>query len=151
MALCWKTQEWVVGTTLALKQNFLSWTLSHPLRDANLSSGDRKSGDVLFFTTPHPWLSTRNPSSPNKLTQPKWEWLRTLYEVLHEFHTIKIHNHRFNDKNVEKAFARDYTKYVQKCPRQPTIEWWETKISKILRGKWAKSQTIKHRKVQKMI
>ena len=34
-------------------------------------SGDRKSGDFLFFTTPHPWLSTRNPSSPNKLTQPK--------------------------------------------------------------------------------
>ena len=79
-------QEWVVGTTLALKQNFLSGTLSHPLRDANLSSGDRKSGDFLFFTTPHPWLSTRNPSSPNALTQPKWEWLRTLYEVLHEFH-----------------------------------------------------------------
>ena len=79
-------QEWVVGATLALKQNFLSGTLSHPLRDTNLSSGDRKSGDFLFFTTPHPWLSTRNPSSPNTLTQPKWEWLRTLYEVLHEFH-----------------------------------------------------------------
>ena len=47
-------QEWVVGTTLALKQNFLSGTLSHPLRDANLSSGDRKSGDFLFFTTRHP-------------------------------------------------------------------------------------------------
>ena len=33
-------------------------------------------------------------------------------------YTIKIHNHRFNDKNVEKVFVRDYTKYVQKCPRQ---------------------------------
>ena len=97
-------QEWVVGITLALKQNFLSGTLSHPLRDANLSSGDRKSGDFLFFTTRHPWLSTRNPSSPNALTQPKWEWLRTLYEVLHEPHTIKIHNHHFT---VEKVFVRD--------------------------------------------
>ena len=78
--------------------------------------------DFLFFTTPYPRLSTRNPSSPNKLTQPKWEWLRILYEVLHELHTIKIHNHRFNDKSVEKVFVRDYTKYVQKCPRQRTID-----------------------------
>ena len=25
-------------------------------------------------------------------------------------YTIKIHNRRFNDKNVEKVFVRDYTK-----------------------------------------
>ena len=58
------------------------------------TSGDLKS-------TPHPRMSTQLPSRfPNQLTQPEWEWLRTLYEVLHELHTIKIHNHCFN---VEKS------------------------------------------------
>ena len=63
------------------------------------TSGDLKSGDFLFFTTPHPRMSTHPPSPfPNQLPQPDWEWLRTLYEVLHELHTIKIHNHCFNAK-----------------------------------------------------
>lgn len=53
------------------------------------SGGDLKSGDSLFFfTTPTP--SNFNAPSPprlpplNKLTQPQWELVRTLYEVLHE-------------------------------------------------------------------
>ena len=57
-----------------------------------------------------------HPPPPNlacKLIQrPKiktWEWLRTLYEVLHEAHTIN-----FNDKIV---FVIWVTNYVQKCPR----------------------------------
>ena len=31
-----------------------------------------------------------------RLTQPQWEWLKTLYEVLHEVHTIKLRDHRFD-------------------------------------------------------
>ena len=53
------------------------------------------SGDLK--PTPHPRMSTQLPSCfPNQLTQPEWEWLRTLYEVLHKLHIIKIRDHGFN-------------------------------------------------------
>ena len=58
------------------------------------TSSDLKSGDSLFFTTPTLQISTDPP--PTNWTSPQWEWLRTLYEVLHELHTIKIHDHRFD-------------------------------------------------------
>ena len=62
------------------------------------TSGDLKSGDYLFFTTPPPRFQRRPPPPPykDKLTQPQWEWLKTLYEVLHEVHTIKLCDHRFD-------------------------------------------------------
>ena len=66
------------------------------------TSGDLKSGDYLFFTTPPPRFQRRPPPPPHKdkLTQPQWEWLKTLYEVLHEVHTIKLCDHRFDAKVI---------------------------------------------------
>ena len=64
-------------------------------------------------------MSTQLPFRfPNQLTQPEWEWLRTLYEVLHELHTIKIHKHCFN---VEKSLLETRLNN-QKCPRKRTID-----------------------------
>ena len=87
-------------TSLPFSLPFFPFSPETPDTQARLSltkmptSGDLKS-------TPHPRMSTQLPSRfPNQLTQPEWEWLRTLYEVLHELHTIKIHNHCFN---VEKS------------------------------------------------
>ena len=54
------------------------------------TSGDLKLGDCLFFTTPPP---------PKYWPSPQWEWLRTLYGILHDLHTIKIRNHRFDARN----------------------------------------------------
>ena len=53
------------------------------------TSGDLKSGDSLFIT-PSPRISMDPPST--NWSSPKWEWLTTLYELLHEVHTIKIHH-----------------------------------------------------------
>ena len=61
------------------------------------TSGDLKSGDCLFFTTPPPGISTTGP--PKNWPSPQWEWLRTLYDVLHDVHTIKIRNHHFDARN----------------------------------------------------
>ena len=40
------------------------------------------------------------PPHKDKLTQSQWEWLKTLYEVLHEVHTIKLCDHRFDAKVI---------------------------------------------------
>ena len=58
------------------------------------TSGDLKSGDSLFFTTPRKFNEPHLPPAPQPLKM--WEWLRRLYEVLHELHTTKIRDHRFN-------------------------------------------------------
>ena len=58
-------------------------------RDANLWRP--KIGRLSFFHYPSP--HSKNWSSP------QWEWLRTLYDFLHDVHTIKIRNHRFNARN----------------------------------------------------
>ena len=50
------------------------------------TSGDLKSGDSLFITSPPP-----HPPPPWKL--------RTLYQVLHEVGTVKIRGHRFDARN----------------------------------------------------
>ena len=52
------------------------------------TSGDLKSGDSLFFTA-HPPGNSINHRSPPHPPQ-RWELIRTLYEVLHKVHTIKI-------------------------------------------------------------
>ena len=58
------------------------------------TSRDLKSGDSLFCTTPPAAPMATAPPSPHhtlpahKLTQ--LPWLRTLYELLHEVHSIKI-------------------------------------------------------------
>ena len=61
------------------------------------TSGDLKSEDFLFFTPPPPRKlnKPRPPPHPWQI----WEWLRTLQEVLHEVHTIKICDHRFDARN----------------------------------------------------
>ena len=55
------------------------------------------------------------PPPAHKLTQPPW--LRTLCEVLHEVHAIKIYLCHYNDEII---FSGDY-KYVKKCPRNRTM------------------------------
>ena len=61
------------------------------------TSGDLKSGDSLFHCPTG--ISTYPPPSPTNWPSPQWEWLRTLNEVLHWVHTIKIRNHRFDARN----------------------------------------------------
>ena len=62
-------------------------------------SRDLKSGgDPLFFTTP------RNFNGPPRPTRqidpdPKGNDLGQIYEVLHDVHTIKFRNHRFDPRN----------------------------------------------------
>ena len=51
------------------------------------TSGDLKSGDSLFFTTP-PQKFNKPPPPPHP--RQRWELIRTLHEVLHKVHTIKI-------------------------------------------------------------
>ena len=57
-------------------------------RDANLWRSNS-----LFFTTPG------NSMNPTPLPTPDKYGNGTLYEVLHEVHTIKIHDHRFDARN----------------------------------------------------
>ena len=52
------------------------------------TSGDLKSGDSLFFTTPPPGNSINHRPPPHP--RQRWELIRTLYEVLHKVHTAKI-------------------------------------------------------------
>ena len=63
------------------------------------TSGHLKSGDSFLALAPlPPPLISRNPN-PNSPPPPQ-EWLRTLYEVLHEIHTIKICIHHCNEEIV---------------------------------------------------
>lgn len=86
-------------------------------RDANLQR-------TLYFALHPPWMSTAPPAPPPSSPPPSsppsppphtptnwpsrqiitWEWLRALYEVLHELHTLKIHYCHCNDKII---FVRD--------------------------------------------
>ena len=68
------------------------------------TSGDLKSGDSLFFTIPILRVSTEPPLPGENCPSPQWEWLRTLYEVLHEVHTIKIHAHCVD---ADRIFVND--------------------------------------------
>ena len=63
--------------------------------------GDLKSGDCLFFTTPPPpgIILTEPPPPPKNWPSPQLEWLRTLYDVLRDVHTIKIQNHHLDARN----------------------------------------------------
>ena len=79
------------------------------------TSGDLKSGDCLFFTTPPPRISTTLPPTPQKI-DPAGNDLGHYNDVLHDVHTIKIQNHRFDARNN----LCQMTKYVQKCPRNRT-------------------------------
>ena len=63
------------------------------------TSGDLKSGDCLFFTTPTPWNFNDPPARKKNWPSPQCECLRTLYDVLHDVHTIKIRNHSFDARN----------------------------------------------------
>ena len=68
------------------------------------TSGDLKSGDCLFLVTPG--IST---TPPKNWPSPQWEWLRTLYDVLHDVHTIKIRMLEIifvNDKNAPETVLR---------------------------------------------
>ena len=66
------------------------------VRDANLRRP--KIGRLSFFRYP-PGISTTSPPPPKNWPSPQWEWLRTLYDILHDLHTIKIWNHRFDARN----------------------------------------------------
>ena len=63
------------------------------------TSGDLKSGDCLFFYFP-PGIST-TPPPPRKIDP-----ARTLYDVVHDVHTIKIRMLEIifvNDKNAPET------------------------------------------------
>ena len=68
--------------------------------------------------------------SPQIMT---WEWIRTLYQVLHELHSMKI----YYDKIIFSV-----TKYLQKCPE--TIPRKNSNFGKL-------NFKLKHRKAQKLI
>ena len=57
--------------------------------------------ETVFFSLPPPrdFQWTPSPPSPENWPSPQWEWLGTLYEVLHDTHTIKIRNHCFYATN----------------------------------------------------
>ena len=62
-------------------------------------SRDLKSGDPLFFTTPRNFDGP--PPRPTRQIDPdpKGNDLGQIYEVLHDVHTIKFRNHRFDLRN----------------------------------------------------
>ena len=95
------------------------------------TSGDLKSGDCLFFTTPRNFNDC--PPPPKNWPSPQWEWLRTLYDVLHDVHTIKIRNHRFDARN-------NLCQWLNTCKNAPETVLRIKKIH-VLSYKWAKSQT----------
>ena len=66
------------------------------------ASGNLKSRDSLFCPTPYSLLPNVNGPSPASTNRriPPWEWLRTLYEVLHEVDIFQICNQHFNDKII---------------------------------------------------
>ena len=80
---------------------------------------------------------------PDKVTQPPiWGWLRTLYEVLHEVHTIKIRDDLFDarknlrrtakkkNSNFELKWAKSQIK-AQKSSKDDFIReiWWPVRES----------------------
>ena len=96
------------------------------------TSGDLKSGDCLFFTIPRNFNETPPPHPQKNWPSPQWEWPRTLYDVLHDAHTIKIRNHCFGARN-------NLCQWLNTCNAPETV----LRIRKIqvLSKKWAKSQT----------
>ena len=66
------------------------------------TSGDLKSGDYLFFTTPPPGFQRRPPHPPTRTNwpSPNGNGSRHYNEVLHEVHTIKLCDHRFDAKII---------------------------------------------------
>ena len=88
------------------------------------TSGDLKSGDTLFSTT----------RPPTNWPSPQWERLRMLHAVLHEVHTIKIHNHHFDARNSLYQFLNMY--------EEEKFQFW---------AKDGLNLKLRHRKAQKMI
>ena len=68
------------------------------------------------FWLPHKWVLQHSLLPANVMQQipahkywpsrqiMTWEWLRTLYEILHEVHTIKIRFHHCNDKIIFASY-----------------------------------------------
>ena len=81
-------------------------------RDANLWRS--KIWRLSFFhpPLPPPPPGFQCPQPPTDWPSPQWEWLRTLFEVLHELHTIKICNHRFDARN-------DLCQWINMCKNAP--------------------------------
>ena len=94
------------------------------------TSADLKSGDSLFFTTPSEFQRT---PTPTNWPSPEWEWLRTLNGVLHEVHTIKFRNHRFDARN-------NLCEWLNTCKNAPETVLRIRKIE-VLSLNWAKSRT----------
>ena len=61
-------------------------------------SRDLKSGDPLFLTTPRNFNGHPRPTRQID-PDPKGNDLGQIYEVLHDVHTIKFRNHRFDPRN----------------------------------------------------
>ena len=63
-------------------------------RDTNLWRSRIWRLSLFRYPTPPPPPPKFNESHPRQI----WEWLRTLHEVLHEVHTIKIRDTRFHGR-----------------------------------------------------
>ena len=85
---CYMTDRWFSMIDGSLGR---SYVLRHPCsRDANLWRP--QIGRLSFFHYPPP-------PHPRNWPSFQWEWLRTLYDLEHDVHTIKIWNHHFDDRN----------------------------------------------------
>ena len=108
------------------------------------TSGDLKSGDSLFFTTPPPWNFNGFPPTTN-WPSPQWEWLRTLYKsylryILSKFAVIVFTC--FDDRII---FVSDWIR--AKMPQKPYCECEKFKF----RAKNGLDLKLRHRQAPKMI
>ena len=86
------------------------------------TSGDLKSGDSLFFTTPPPeFQQTPSPTPPDKLTQPPMRMTLDIAWSLTWIHTAKIRNHCFDARN-------NLCQWLNTCKNAPETVWWRRKI-----------------------
>ena len=90
----------------------LSLQRCQPLETLNRPPAPRLS----FFHYPLPGIFNEPPppSSPENWPSPQWEWLGTLYDVLHDTHTIKIWNHCFYATNNLCQWLKIRAKMPQK-------------------------------------
>ena len=93
-------------------------TITTISRDGNLWRSNIWRLSLLYCTPPPQNVICPPPPPHPQNNQPSpqimmtWEWIRTLYQVLHEVHSMKIHFHH----SIMTKIIFSVTKYVQKCP-----------------------------------
>ena len=93
---------WTCNPTSSSEKSVASCHSAMPPVPEMPTSGRPKIGRLSIFhyppefQRPHP---PPRPVPPKNWPSPNWEWPRTLYDVLHNVHTIKIRNHRFDARS----------------------------------------------------